>query len=116
MGSVLNVTQWAIASTAVVYLLVCALPPLAFLALLHLITQELFAPTNAWTRSRVIRLTLTVFHRAASRAALGLLHAKRLIVTAEWQARFVSTQEFLVTFWFVKVYCSPSPELSRSGP
>ena len=83
---------------------------------MHLIAQERFAPTNAWTRSRVVHLTLPVFHMTTSRAALGLLYAKRLLVTADRQAVFVSTTEFLLTFWFVKVRGSPSPALPRSGP
>ena len=84
---------------------------------MHLLTQELFALTNAWTRSRVDRLTLAVFHMTPRRAALGLLYAKRLSVTAERQAIFVSTQELLLTLGFVKVQVSsPSPELPRSGP
>jgi hypothetical protein len=70
----LNVTQRAIASGTVVYLLVCALAPLALLALMLLLTKELFAPVVAWTMSRVARLTLPVL-RPAMRTALGLLYA-----------------------------------------
>jgi hypothetical protein len=33
--------------------------------------------------------------------ASGLFHAKLLIVTADWQAVFVSTQELVVTLRFV---------------
>ena len=63
----------------------------------------MFAPTNAWTRSRVDRLTLPVFHMTAMSTALGLLYAKLLLVTADRQAMFVSTQELMVTLRFVRV-------------
>jgi hypothetical protein len=66
-----------------------------------LITQELIAPVVAWTRSPVIRLTHYVFHMTPMNTASGLFHAKLLIVTADWQAVFVSTQELVVTLRFV---------------
>jgi hypothetical protein len=54
------------------------------------LTQEVFAPANARTRSGVTRLTMSVLH-GTMRAALGLRFAKRLLVMAERQALFVST-------------------------
>jgi hypothetical protein len=70
---------------------------------MHLITQELIAPVVAWTRSRVVRLTHPVFHMTSMSTASGLLYAKLLIVTAEAQALFVSTQELVLTLRFVRV-------------
>jgi hypothetical protein len=86
------VTQRAIAFIAVVYLLVFALPSLALLALMHGMTQELFAPASVSRRSLVDLSTLTTKSMAVqtTKSALGLLCAKLLIVTADGQAIFVS--------------------------
>ena len=97
------VTQLAIALRGVVYLLVFALPSLAVLALMHRLTQELFAPASVNRRSSVYLLTMTV--QTTKKSALGLLGAKLLIVAANGQAMLVSRLEkslrFVHTYKFV---------------
>jgi hypothetical protein len=78
------------------FLLVFALPSLAVLALIHRLTQELFAAARVWRSSCVLLLTLTV--QKTNQFALGLLCASLRIVAAERQALFVSWLEKSLKF------------------